>query len=310
MTTQTQISDLVASPGVLSNIVRKNYATNNTLIASGIATTGPEVDLLMTGGSQIQQLNFVNKVDTSTYNHSSDNYDQKGAVGKITAAPYMALRQDLNWGWAYTDLVRLITKYDIKGGLVSAIPMFWAEVGENIAVASLRGAIASEADLTIGDGTDPFSLELFVDAATDFDGDLQNIIVSPKGKAKLQKLNINAYRPAGETNLNVDNFAGYNILVSKHVGDNEAIVGGNGALAFSSGLVTGTVGMEVERDASAGNGGGGEILRTRNSVVIAPQGLSYVGAAKPTLATLADADSWERKAALSDIGFRLVKFAA
>ena len=320
MTVQTRIADLVANPGVLSNVVAKTYRTNNTLTASGIATTGPEVDLLMNGGSQLQGLNFVNKVDTTNYNQSSDDYDEKGPVGKITASPYMALRQDLNWGWAYTDLVRIITKYDVRGGLMSAIPLFWNEVGENIAIASLRGAIGSDAALTINNSTVPLDLNMLVDAGTGFDGDLKNIVVNPKGKAKLQKLNINAYVPAKQTDLNVDNFAGYNVFVSKALADNEMIVAADGALAFSSGLVPGTIGMEIGRDLNAGNGGGGEILRTRNSVVVAPQGMGYKGSVKPNIgsdsaagtygASLANPANWARVANLTDIAFRMVKFKA
>lgn len=109
MTIQTRIADLAPNPAVLSNIVIKNYKAKNSLVTSGVAVTGPEVDLLMSGGSQIQGLTFVNKVDTTQFNYSSDDFDEKGATGKITGAGYSALRHDLNWGWAYTDLVRVRT---------------------------------------------------------------------------------------------------------------------------------------------------------------------------------------------------------
>lgn len=310
MTIQTRISDLVPSPGVLANVVAKAYATKNTLVSSGIATTGPEVDLLMSGGSQIQGLNFVNKVDTTKYNHSTDDYDQKGAVGKVNAGRYSALRQDLNWGWATTDLVRMITRFSPTGYVEQAIPLYWGEVGEHIATASMRGAIAADAALTLNLATDDLSLEMLVDAGTDFSGGVQNIVVNRKGEAKFKKLNINAYTAAKDTDLNVANFAGYNIFVKEDLADGEMIVAGNGALAFATGVIPGTIPMVITRSEDAGNGGGGEVLRTRRSFVVAPQGFDYKGTTAPVLEDLADADSWARVADLDDVAFRLVKFKA
>jgi hypothetical protein len=310
MTVQTRIADLVANPGVLANVVQKTFRTNNALTSSGIAVTGPEVDLLMQGGSYIQGLNFINKVDTSTFNYSSDDFDEKGAVGKITASPYMALRHDLNWGWAYTDLVRLVTKYDVKGGVASAIPLYWSEVAENLAVASIKGALAKNAALTTGTNTVAFDLDKIIEmnATLDDPRAQKTWALSRKTLAKLQKLNKSAYIPAGENKFNISQFAENNLLITEAFGDDTLVSIQDGAIAFGTGLVPGQVGMEIKRDADAGNGGGGEILRTRLSMVVAPQGFSYVGTAKPGLTGLATAANWTQVADIKDVGFRAYKF--
>lgn len=312
MTTQTRIADLVANPGVLSNVVTQAFRAKNSLITSGVAVGGPEVDMLMTGGSQLQGLNFINKVDTSTFNYSSDDYDEKGPVGKITAGSYMALRHDINWGWAYTDLVKMITKYDVRGGLVSAIPMYWSEVAENLAVASMKGVLAKTTALTTGAVADAFDLDKLIDAASTMDDPRaqKTLFISRKTLAKLQKANRNAYVPAADTDLGFDQFAGYNLIITETFGDNLTVVAQNGALAFGAGLVPGEIGMEIKRDSDAGNGGGGEILRTRLSVVVAPQGFSYTGAVKPGITGLATAANWNQVADTTLIGFRAVKHSA
>lgn len=312
-TTQTRISDLVANPGALSNVVLAKYRVKNSLIASGVAVTGPEVDLLMSGGSQIQGLNFINKVDTSTFNYSSDDFDEKGATGKISASPYMALRHDANWGWAYTDLTRIITKYDVKGGVSSAIPMFWSEVGENVAVASMKGVLAAVPALTSGVNTDAFDVSKIIDVCATMDDpqSRKTLFISRKTLAKLQKTNLGSFTPLAQSDLGFASYAGYGLIITEAFGDNMTVVAQEGALAFAAGLVPGTIGMEIDRDANAGNGGGGEILRTRLSIVAAPQGFSYVGAVKPGLATLALAASWNKVVADNTmIGFRAVKHAA
>lgn len=312
MTVQTRIADLVPNPGVLANVVTKTFRANNALVSSGIATTGPEVDLLMTGGSPIQGLNFVNKVDTSTFNYSSDDFDEKGATGKVTASGYVALRHDVNWGWAYTDLVRMITKYDVRGGLVSAIPLYWSEVSENMAVASIKGALAKSTALVSGVTTADFSLDLAIDAGATMDDPRakKTWALSRKTLAKLQKLNKNAYVAASDTNLGFPQFAGNDLLLTEAFGDDTIVILQDGCVAFGTGHLPGEIAMEIKRDADAGNGGGGEILRTRLSMVVAPQGFSYVGAAKPGLAGLATAANWVQTADTKDVGFRAIKFKA
>jgi len=312
MTVQTRIADLVANPGAMANVVTKTFRTNNSLISSGVATTGPEVDLLMSGGSYIQGLSFINKVDTSTANYSSDDFDEKGPVGKITAANYMALRHDLNWGWAYTDLVRMVTKFDPRGHLTNAIPQFWSEFAENLAVSSIKGALAKSTALVSGLTTVDFNLDAVIDAAATLDDPRANktLFLSRKTLAKLQKLNKNAYVPAADTNLGFASFAGYGLILTEAFGDDTIVIAQDGSLAFATGLVPGTIPMEIKRDADAGNGGGGEILRTRLSMVVAPQGFSYVGAAKPGNAGLATAANWVQTADTKDVGFRAIKFKA
>jgi hypothetical protein len=314
MTIQTRIADLVPNPTVLSNVIVKNFRAKNSLISSGVAVTGPEVDLLMSGGSATQGLSFVNKVDTSTFNYGSDDFDEKGPTGKITASNYMALRHDLNWGWAYTDLVKIITKYDVRAGLTSAIPLYWSEVGENIAIASMKGALAKTAALTTGAVTDTFDLKSIVSVSATMDDprSRKTLFMSNKTFAKLQLSNIGTVGvQASDAQLNVQTYAGYNVVLTEAFGDQMTLVAQEGAIAFSAGLVPFEVGAEICRDGNAGNGQGGEILRTRLSIVAAPQGFSYTGAAKPGLAGLALPANWTQSETDNRyIGFRAIKHAA
>ena len=314
MTTQTRIADLVPNPTVLSNVIVKSYKAKNSLIASGVATTGPEVDLLMSGGSAIQGLNYVNKVDSSTFNYSSDDFDEKGATGKIGTAGYMALRHDINWGWAYTDLVRMITKFDVRGGITSAIPLYWSEVGEQIAIASMKGALAKTAALTTGAVTDDFDLANIVKVSATMDDprSRKTLFMSNATFAKLQVKQLGTVGvQQSDAQLNVLTYAGYNVILTEAFGDNMTLVAQEGALAFSAGLIPGETGAEIKRDADAGNGGGGEILRTRLSIVAAPQGFSYTGAAKPGLVGLANPTNWTQAEADNRyIGFRAIKHKA
>lgn len=310
----TAIADLlgadVENPGVLAPIVNKLFKYENTLISSNIAVTGPEVDELFTGGAQIQSLHFIDKVDTSAYNHSTDNFAQKGATGSLSASHYMALRQDLNWGWAAGDLVRIITKYNPTQGATAAIPAFWSEVAEKIAVSAVKGAIASDAGFTIGDGIDELNLELMIDGETDMASDAVAIALSRKSLGKLKKSNINDFKDKSETNLGFSTYAGRALLVTEAFGDDASVLIGAGALVFGNGNVPNQIAFEFERDASAANGGGGEIVRTRQSVVAQVQGMSYKGDVRPNLAALATGTNWEAVLETGLIGVRKIRHTA
>lgn len=119
------------------------------------------------------------------------------------------------------------------------------------------------AALTTGAVADAFDLDKLIDAASTMDDPRaqKTLFISRKTLAKLQKANRNAYVPAADTDLGFDQFAGYNLIITETFGDNLTVVAQNGALAFGAGLVPGEVGMEIDRDPNAGNGGGGEILR-------------------------------------------------
>ena len=181
-----------------------------------------------------------------------------------------------------------------------------------MAVASLKGALAKTPALTSGTATTAFDLDLVIDAAATMDDPRarKTLFLSHKTLAKLQKLNKNAYVPAAETNLGFASFAGYGLILTEAFGDGQIVVAQDGSIAFGAGLVPGTVGMEISRDGDAGNGGGGEILRTRLSIVAAPQGFSYTGAPKPGLTALAAAANWNMVADIKDVGFRAIKFQA
>lgn len=313
---QTRLSDLLNAQGgvgVIAPLVAQNFAANNTLTTSGLAVSGPEVDLLMEGGSQDQSLAYINKVDTTQFNHSTDDYERKGATGKITSGRYSAHRFDLNWGWKYTDLVKMITKFDIRGHLLAnAIPFYWNELAERFAIQAMKGSLASAPSLTLA-GTGAFDVDMIIDAEVELDGPAQNLIVSKRTLAKLKKANAAAYQgPQSDVNIHFARYADYNLIVTEAFGDNVTVIASNGAFAFATGVIPNEIPMEISRDIDAGNGGGGEVLRTRRSLVVAPQGMSYTGKIdgvdvdEPTLDQIADGDMWEMRADKSLIGFRAI----
>jgi hypothetical protein len=313
-TVQTQIADfqkLVGDGAITFNAALSQYRANNKLLSSGLVITSPEVAVLMGGGSQIQTLGYINRVDTTKFNHSSDDYDQKGKTGKIGTSNYQALRMDLNWGWAYTDLFKIVTKYNPEGILANALPYFWGDVSENIMVSSLKGSLAADASLTaVTAATTNFSIDMLIDAESDMNSETGGIIVSRRTLARMKKDNKNAYVAASDQKIHFSTYNDYKVIVSDAFGDDTTVVVAPESLAFGAGATPNLVPTEIERDANAGNGGGGNIFHTRLSVAAHPQGMSYDGAPKPELTDLANGANWKLAVDRKLIGFRAIKHKA
>ncbi|ALR21890.1 hypothetical protein ATN00_17930 [Sphingobium baderi] len=196
----------------------------------------------------------------------------------------------------------MVTLYDAKGGIQAGLADYWNGVFQRRATASLKGIQAAVSALTVNilPNTTAFGLDLIIDATVDADlyaDQFDTIIISPATKGKLQKQEKNSYVPASQTNIGFDTWAGYKIIVDKTFGDNMSVVARSGALAFGTGTPAGMVPFEVERIANGGNGQGGDILHSRQSVVLHPQGFNYKGGVSPTEAAttgnLAHSGSWE-----------------
>lgn len=310
----TRISDLVPNEKVLGNTVNLLLSQVNEIVTSGLAVGGPEVDAVAGGGPRKASIPFLNPLSTTEVNISTDNIADVGNVGKLEADEYNALRHDLNYGWGFGDLTRMVTLYDARGGVAAGIAQYWAGIYQKFAVSSMKGALGADAGLTVGDGTDPISVDMLIDAAAtgeEFAGLFNILIVTPADKAKLQKLNAgNTFVPKSETNIGFDTFAGYRLIVSTAFANGTTVMARAGAMAFGEGTPAGMVPTEVERLANAGAGGGAEILHSRRSVVIHPQGFSYVGAVAADTTALETAANWDLAVPLKMVGFRKVLHTA
>ena len=308
--TNTTISDLVPNEKVLAGTVDLLMKDANEIVNSGLAVRGVEVDAVAGGGPRKASIPFVNPLATTDYNIGNDDINDAGNVGKMTADEFSAIRHDINYGWGYADLARMVTTYDTQGGIAAGIAQYWASIYQQLAVSSIKGAGAVNSGLTFGDGTDALAVAMLVDAAATAEmySDMFDIlIVSPATKAKLRKLNAgNTFVPASESNIKFDTFAGYKLLTSKAFGNTTSVLARSGALSFGEGTPAGMVPVEIERVANGGNGQGASILHSRRSVVIHPQGFGYTGAVAPTKTNLEDSTKWELVVPVEQVGFRFI----
>jgi len=312
--TNTKILDLVPNEKILGQTINALMAEKHELITSGLAARSPEVDAVASGGPRKASIPFLNPLSTDKVNVSTDDLTVAGDVGKITADEFDVLRHDLNYSWATADLTRMVTQYNAEGGISAGVAAYWNGIVSKIAALSLKGALASAAGLTYGDGEDEFSLALVAFAAATaglYADQFDTLIVSPLRKAKLIAGNESAFVSKSDTKATFDTWADKKLIVSNVFGDDTTILARSGALAVGYGTVA--VPTEIERVANGGAGGGGDILHSRVSPVVHPQGFHYKGGVAPAItpatgtSPLGNAASWELAVPLPMIGFRAIK---
>jgi len=308
----TTIASLVPSEKLLANRVDLITRTQNLLVTSGLAVAaGYEGDALMRGGPRLGYLSYVNPLDADEVNVSTDT-DVDGKTGRITGSEYSAVRHDLNYGWKYFDLTRMLTLYDVKGGIEAGISEYWDKWGQKLGFYSIKGALASaSASLVGGDATKAFTRDMIIDAqatAEEYADDFDIMLTSAKNHAKLKKDRTN-YVP-GNNDTALPDYAGMKVVVTSMFGDDQTIIAKRGALAFHVGTVPFETPIEVSRDAQKGTGGGREILWSRRSFVVHPQGFGYVGAAGLAPDQMALANKWSLKIDPKFVGFRSIKHLA
>lgn len=311
--TGVRVADLIKSGTEkrLTNTINYLLSTTNELVTSGLAVQGTETAALMAGGPRKGSLPFLAPLDSTQVNVSTDDITEDGDVGKMTADEFSVLRQDLNYGWGYADLTRMITQFDVRGGIGAGIAQYWNDVTKARAISALKGALAAGgADLTSGVNTADIGLAAIVKAAATADvyaDRFDILIVSPVTKAKLQMADQNQFVPASKTDIGLDTYAGkYKVVVSNAFGDGVSVLARSGALAYAVGTVPYEIAEEVERLANKGKGGGAEILHSRRSMVAHPQGFNYGGTVAPAKADLEDASKWSLAVPAVQVPFRKI----
>jgi len=224
--------------------------------------------------------------------------------------------------WSTMDLARELALADPVAAITAGIGGYWATHYEKRIIQSAMGVLAdnvasdssdmlfSVATDTAGavtDGERIGSDAVVEGAATmgDAASQLSLIAVHSVVFKKMQKDNLITTIP------NAQNNSFFNLYLNKYtiiVDDSlPAVAGTNritytsilfaaGAVAYGEGAPT--MASELERKASAGNGGGQDILHSRKTAIILPYGTSFLAASvagqSPTLAELGTAGNWDR----------------
>ncbi len=333
----TQVSDVVV-PDIFTPYVQQQTEEKARLVQSGALERNALIDSLLAGGGLTFNVPSFRDLDNDTDLVSEDAVADSiawtqlsgTAVGvnyptlndsvplKVETDQEIAVRLSRNNSWSSADLAAALAGQDPMSSIAGNVAFYWQRRLQAAFIATWNGVIKDNVANDSGDyendisggsysaGVTDFSAEAFLDAAVtmgDSMEDLAIVMVHSVVYNRMQKNNLIDFIPDARGEVQIPTFLGREVIVDDGLPVTSNVYDtwlfGRGATQL--GVGSAKVPTEVERMASAGNGGGQEVLHSRVEWSIHPVGHAYTGTAAnggPGNTTAANdldnAGSWNR----------------
>jgi len=321
----TRIADVVV-PEIFSPYVQQMTQEKSRLIRSGAITLDPQLNSALAGGGLTFNEPSFKDLDNDAENVSTDDPATDSTPNKIGTATEIQVRLSRNNSWSSMDLSGDLAGADPMQAIANRVSDYWTRRQQAAFVATLNGVFADNAAAPTGtehvqndmthdvsgaafvDGVTNFSAEAFIDATAtmgDSMEDLTMVMVHSIVYARMLKNNLIDFvsDSVNGNAVRIPTFLGREVIVDDGVPRSSGVFNtwlfGRGALR--GGMGSPKVPTEIDRKASAGNGGGQDVLFNRTEWIIHPVGHAYAGTAPnggpsnaATTNNLAHADSWKR----------------
>lgn len=311
----TQVSDVVV-PEVFTPYVQQMTEQKARLVQAGVLVRNPLMDQLLSGGGLTFNVPSFRDLDNDADNVSTDavsdaiawtqlsgtavgsNYPtlNNSIPAKVETDLEVAVRLSRNKSWSSADLAASLAGADPLDSIAGNVSYYWMRRLQAAFVATWNGVIADnvandsndyENDISGGgfvDGVTNFSAEAFLDAAVTMGDSMENLAVVMVHSVvynRMQKNNLIDFIPDARGEIQIPTFLGREVVVDDGMpvtsGVYDTWLFGRGATQL--GVGSAKVPTEIERKPSSGNGGGSEILYSRQEWGIHPVGHAYVGSA-------------------------------
>jgi len=318
----TRLSDII-DVVTFQDLPAVNSPEKTAFAESGVIARSPLLDQLASAAGKTAELPFWNDLDGSVeVNYSNDNPATTATPQKITQGEQIARKAFVNQGWQAADLatelamgaramdqVRARTdKYFMRQWQRRLIASTNGILADNVANDSGDMVIDVASESTAGQSASTrFSRSNFTAAAFTLGDAFENTgaiaVHSQIYKQMVDQGDIDTIRDS-EGNLVMQTYLGKRIIVDDGMtvtaGSTSGfkyttVLFGAGAIGYGNGMPS--VPVEIEREASQGNGGGIETLWIRNTWLLHPFGFQNTGTPSGdsyTLAELAAASAWDR----------------
>ena len=318
----TRLSDII-DVTVFQDLPQIDGPEKTAFFESGIIARNGLLDSLASGPGKIAELPFWNDLDANVeVNYTNDNPATTATPQKIVQGEQIARKAFVNQGWQAADLA---SELALGGTAMQAVrnktDRYFARQWQRRLVASANGILADNVANDSGDmvvdvaveatgsqtASTKFNRDVFTEAAYtmgDAASDLSAIAVHSAVMAQMVKNDDIVYIPDSMGQLTIPTYMGLRVIVD----DGMTVTAGTtsgfkytsvlfGGGAFGYGVGSPETPVEVEREASQGNGGGIETLWLRNTWLLHPFGFQATGTPSGesfTQAELALATSFDR----------------
>lgn len=297
----------------------------NRFVDGGLVTQSELLNQLATAAGKTAELPFWKDLDgDEEVNYSSDDLDSDGETSKVTQGEQVTRKAFINKGWKASDLAtELAMGANAMEYIRSRTDKYLKTQFEKRLIASARGVYADNVandsgdmviDISTEDGANAaaanrFSREAFISAAftsgDHFDNYMAVGMHSGAYKQAVDQDDVEDVRDA-DGRLLFQTYMGRRILID----DSLPVIAGTtsgfkfmtvlyGEGAFGWGEGSPETPVEVERQASKGDGGGVSTLWRRETWIVHPFGFAHAGTPGDgrqsfNLAEMAEASKWDR----------------
>jgi hypothetical protein len=324
-----RLSDTVI-PEVFLSYTSLNNPEKTALFQSGIVATSATLNALTRHGGINFTMPFWQDLDPNVEpNMSNDDPDDHATPQKVGTGKMMARKSFLNQGWSDMDLVVELTGSDPMRHIASRTDTYWMRQWQRRLIATAQGVyadnVANDAgDMTVNGSADAFNSDLVIDAVGTM-GDAANVFTTIAMHSKIQTRLVKndeiVWIPDSQGSLTIATYKSLRVVVD----DNLPVISGSGADAVYLTIIFGGGAMgfggidghsfamgegipktpfAMDRDETAGNGGGMETMWMRKTWALHPFGYTWIedpaGTGddltefSPTLADLRKAAHWDR----------------
>lgn len=225
---------------------------------------------------------------------------------KISTSQEIAVRLNRNNSWSSMDLASQLAGADPMDAIASRVAYYWVRRLQAAFIATIQGVSKDNgvndsgdyandiASTTFVDGVTNFSAEAYLDAKLTM-GDSQDmlsaVMVHSVVYNRMQKNNLIDFIPDARGEVQIPTFLGAEVIVDDGMPNGTSTVLGDGTAGNAGTYETWLFGMgaaqlgigspkvptETQRLPAAGNGGGQEVLYSRQEWSIHPVGHAYIG---------------------------------
>lgn len=309
-----RLSDVII-PTVYNDYEAVDSPEKTALWQSGVVSKQSKFDRIAEKGGNPVHMPFWNDLDADVApNLSTDNPADVAVPDKVGASDMTARLAYLNKGYSDADLVAEIIDEDPMTHIRNRFGTYWMRQWQRRLIANMQGILADNIANDSGDmvfvAGDVFSRSAFTSAAFTLgdrvDGLSAIVVHSDVMKQMVDQDDIDFIQPS-DGGMPIPFYMGKRVVVDDSMPVAATAVGQGdflytsilfGPAAFGYGEGTPAVPVEIEREASQGNGGGVETIWERKTWLLHPFGFSVN--ANPangltfTLAELAAAATWNR----------------
>ena len=290
---------------VQAGVLERNPLMDQRLAGGGLTFNVPSWRDLDSDSDNVSTDDVADRID------ASNNNAWPGASGdsvprKIETDTEIAIRLSRNGSWNSADLAAALAGEDALGVIGGRVGFYWMRRLQAAFIATIQGVVKDNvgsggdggdygndvAGTAFVDGVTNFSAEAYLDARVtmgDSMEDLSAIMVHSIVFNRMQKNNLIDFIPDARGEVQIATFLGAEVIVDDGMPNgtaavrNDASAGVTGVYdtwIFGRGAVQWGVGSakvptEVERQASAGNGGGSETLHSRVEWSLHPVGHAF-----------------------------------